>query len=140
MDLINYSEFSKHVYSLLDVLDFAKNNSYDCDECKPFEIYYAYVGRSDQDNIFDKRPCLVIEDFGNKVSVYKMTSVPNTSEYRYKIKDISHLSLNNDSYVKLDDKPYLINKDWITMYVGQLSKKDAVAIANLLNKKYYEKI
>lgn len=141
MDLINYSEFSKHIYSLLDVLDFAKNNNYDCGECKPHEIYYAYVGRDDQDNTFDKGPCLIAEDFGNKALVYKITSKDNKSPYRYRIKNIDDLSLNGNNYIRLDDKPYLINKDWITMFVGELTEDDMRNVIDLLTKKNnHEKI
>ena len=131
-------EFSKRIYSLFDVLALAKNNNYRCGACSPYQIYYSYVGRHDQPDVYDKRPCLVIEDFGNKVSVLKLTS---TNKNTYKIKAIDDLSLNGDSYIRLDDEPYMVNKDWITMYVGELNETDISCIDNyFLKKNNYEKI
>lgn len=135
------NEFSKHIYTLLEVLDAAKRNQYDCGECETFQIYYAYVGRHDQPDVYDKRPCLILNDFGNKVAVLKLTSKYYASDLKYQIKELDNLSLDGDTYIRLDEKPYTINKDWITMYVGDLDRIDADALKNqLFAKKVRSKI
>lgn len=128
-------EFSKHVYTLQQVLQFAKTNKYDSGECRPFEVYHAYVGRHDQPGVYDKRACLIIDDYGDEVGVYKITSEYRKHYLRYLIKDNSDLNFSGPSYIRLDEDPYVIDKKWITMYDGELKIIDTSSIKSLLNYK-----
>lgn len=131
---MRYNEFSKHVYTLFQVLDAAKKNKYKAGFCPQYSVYHAYVGRHDQPDVYDKRACLILKDAGEKVVVFKITEVPSKNPLRYEIKDHEDLNFEGPSYIRLDEKPYYINKDWITTYDGELHQIDANCIDKLLQK------
>lgn len=128
-------EFSKYIYTLQDVLNFAKDNKYDAQECRPFEVYHAYVGRHDQPGVYDKRACMIVEDLGKEVSVYKITAEHRDHPLRYLIQDNRGLNFKGPSYIRMDEDLYTLDKKWLTMFDGDIKYADTLEIKKLLNEK-----
>lgn len=138
MQSIKLKEFSKHVYSRQEVETFAKTNKYNPGTCDTFEVYHAYIGRHDQPEVFDKRACGVLDDYGDKVAVCKLTSkVPKQYGVEsFKISNNDSLSFNGPSYVRLEKKVYVINKKWIIGFDGDIPKSDRPILAKIISRKY----
>lgn len=86
--------------------------------------------------INDKRPCIIVEDLGEEIRVYKLTSKESSKQkLRYKIKDTTCANVKNSSYIRLEDKPYQIKKTWVTSYVGVLASEDLQEVLKLLKCK-----
>lgn len=129
-------EMANYTCALEEVLALTKNRRNAYKNLKTFEIYYAYVGRHDQPGIYDKRPCVIAEDLGEEIRVYKLTSKESPKQkLRYKIKDTTYANVKNNSYIRLEDKPYQIKKTWVTSYIGVLSSEDLQEVLKLLKCK-----
>lgn len=125
-------EFSKHIYTFDEVVELTKNNKYCTGKCKMFEVYHAYVGRHDQPDVYDKRACMILEDLGDQVSVYKITDEHRDHPLRYLLTTNSGLNFKGPSYVRLDEDPYVIDKKWITMFDGDIKLIDIIQINKML--------
>lgn len=135
---IKLHEMAKYEYTLEEVLDYEKNNKNSLRGCNTYEIYYAYIGRYDQPGVYDKRPCVVIEDLGENVLVAKITSKSKNSPRRYLIKNYRGLNIENPSYIKLDEELYTISKKWLILFCGDIKYSDALEIEKLIGVKKYE--
>lgn len=128
-----FQEMANHTYSLKEVLSFTKENKYSCGECSIGEVYHAYVGREDQPDVYDKRACLIIKDLEDKVLVCKITSKGRNDYFRYKLKSNEDLNFPGPSFVRMDNKPCLIDKKWITMFDGKILNEDKEEILKRIN-------
>lgn len=136
-----YKEFAKYTYTKEEVENLTKSNKYNLGNCDAFSVYHAYVGRHDQPGVYDKRPCVVLEDLGEKVKVFKLSSKNNRVKniIFYEIKHYGNLNLKDTSYVRVEKDAYIINKKWITLYDGNLSAEDSSNIIEILESDQMKK-